>query len=438
MSGGEKAGDDLAARGVAREILSGVLRKHRSADDLFDMAVSALEPRDRAFVRLLTATTLRRLGQIDAALDVFLKKRPTESVMDVLRLGAAQLLFLDTPPHAAVATSVALAKRDHQKLAGLVNAVLRRISEKGKDIVAKQDAEKLSAQPWLWDSWLAAYGEPVTRGIAEVHFSEPPLDISLKEPSQAGEWRDKLAGKLLPTGTLRCSASGKVQNMDGFDEGAWWVQDAAAALPARIVIHALKTDGGTSVIDLCAAPGGKTAQLAAAGFDVTAVDIDGKRLERVHQNLGRLRLSAEVVTGDASSWRPKQLADAVLLDAPCSATGTIRRHPDLPFLKRPSDIPALHARQVALLQSACEMVRPGGAVLYSVCSLQPEERRRVVEEVLTAREDFTLEKIPPAAVGGESQFISPKGELRCLPCQWPEHGGLDGFYGALLRRSAVT
>ena len=430
-----KSSNDLAARGAACNVLAGVLRKHRRADDSFKTAVSALEPRDRAFARLLVATTLRRLGQVDAVLDVFLTKRPADQIIDVLRLGATQLLFLDTPPHAAVATAVTLAKRHHQRFAGLVNAVLRRVSDKGKAMVADQDAACLATPAWLWESWLAAYGEPVTRGSAETHLTEPPLDLSIKDRARANEWASRFGGRVLPTGTLRCKNAGRVQDLEGFAEGAWWVQDSAAALPVRVLLHALEAAVGKTVIDLCAAPGGKTAQLVAAGCTVTAVDVDAKRLERLHQNLSRLQIIANVVEGDAAVWRPPAPVDAVLLDAPCSATGTIRRHPDLPFLKRASDIAVLARTQRKLLAAAVEMVKPGGLILYSVCSLQPEERRQVVESVLADDGRLTMEKIPPAAVGGEIQFISPRGELRTLPCQWPERGGLDGFYGALLRRA---
>ena len=430
----DSSSDDVAARAAACNLLGSVLRKRHRADDSFDSAVKNLESRDRAFVRLLVATTLRRLGQVDAVLDEFLTKQPADEIVDILRLGTVQLLFLDTPPHAAVATAVTLAKRFHQRLGGLVNAVLRRVSEKGKAIVEKQDAARMATPAWLWESWIGAYGEPVTRGSAETHLTEPPLDLSINDVSHAAEWANRLGGRALPTGTVRLPNAGQIQNLEGFADGKWWVQDAAAALPARVLLHALEGGDGKTVIDLCAAPGGKTAQLASAGCHVTAVDIDVKRLERLRQNLGRLNLKAEVIEVNAESWRPPAPVDAVLLDAPCSATGTIRRHPDLPFLKRATDLPALAAIQRKLLLAAIEMVKPGGLILYSVCSLQPEERRQVIESVLAGDERVVLEKIPASAVNGEIQFISKRGELRCLPCQWPEHGGLDGFYGALLRR----
>jgi len=427
---------DVAARMAALGMLEGVFSRGMSTDDQFEQAVSRLEPRDRAFVRLLVATVLRRLGQIDMVLGNFVERRPPERVGNVLRLGTAQLLFLATPPHAAVATSVALVKQGHERHAGLVNAVLRRVSEKGPALLAGQNAAAVNTPMWLWTSWIAAYGEPAARATAEAHLGEPLLDMSLKDPAQTKEWAARLDAQVLPTGTLRRTAGGRIQDMEGFNDGAWWVQDAAAALPAKILLHALGESAGKNVIDLCAAPGGKTAQLAAAGCAVTAVDSSTERLELLHANLKRLNLNAEVVRADAVTWRPEALADGVLLDAPCSATGTIRRHPDLPYLKRAQDIAAFAALQTKLLASAAAMIRPGGFIFYSVCSLQPEERRPVVEAVLEANPELTRIKIAKEAVNGESQFIDHRGELRTLPSQWPELSGLDGFYGALLQRSA--
>ena len=427
--------NDLAARAAALGVLESVLRRNRSVDDSFESRVAALEPRDRAFVRLLVATTLRRLGQLDAVLATFVTRPPPERVADLLRLGAAQLLFLGTPAYAAVATTVALTKRDHGPLAGLVNAVLRRVVENGAALVAGHDAARLNTPHWLWNAWLAAYGEPATRATAEIHMAEPPLDLTLKDPATAADMAVRLEAAVLPMGNLRRHGTGRIQDLAGFAEGAWWVQDAAAALPAKILLHALGGGAGKEVLDLCAAPGGKTAQLSAAGCRVTAIDVAANRLRLLHGNLKRLGLTATVVAADALTWRPKELVDGVLLDAPCSATGTLRRHPDLPHLKRPDDIPQFVALQTKLLAAAAEMVRPGGFLFYSVCSLQPEERRPVIEAMLAANPSFAQIKIPTAAVAGESQFIAPGGELRTLPSQWPERGGLDGFYGALLQRT---
>jgi 16S rRNA (cytosine967-C5)-methyltransferase len=426
---------DVVARMAALDMLEGVFGRGTSTDDQFERAVSGLEPRDRAFVRLLVATVLRRLGQIDLVLGNFVERRPPERVGNVLRLGAAQLLFIATPPHAAVATSVALVKQGHERHAGLVNAVLRRVAEKGQALLAGQDAAAVNTPLWLWTSWIAAYGEPAARATAEAHLGEPLLDISVKDPAQIEAWAKRLEARVLPTGSLRRTAGGRIQDMEGFSEGAWWVQDAAAALPAKILLHALGESAGKTVIDLCAAPGGKTAQLAAAGCAVAAVDSSTERLELLRANLQRLNLCADVVRADAVTWRPASLADGVLLDAPCSATGTIRRHPDLPYLKRAQDIAGFAVVQAKLLAAAVQMVKPGGFIFYSVCSLQPEERRPVVEAALEANPGLTRVKIPKEAVNGESQFLDHRGELRTLPSQWPELSGLDGFYGALLQRS---
>lgn len=427
---------EIASRRAALAIVEGVFARRKSVDEQFDRAVASLEPRDRAFVRLLVATTLRRLGQIDLVLGNFIERRPPDAVTNVLRLGAAQLLFIAVPPHAAVATAVALVKEQNERHAGLVNAVLRRVSEKGPALIAVQDAAAINTPMWLWKSWIAAYGEPAARATGEAHLAEPLLDISLKDPGAREVWAARLEAQALPTGSLRRTAGGRIQDLPGFEEGAWWVQDAAAALPAKILMHALENPAGKNVIDLCAAPGGKTAQLAAAGCTVTSVDVSSERMAFLRANLKRLNLGAAVVTADALSWRPQALADAVLLDAPCSATGTIRRHPDLPYLKRGEDVAGYVELQTKLLAAALQMLKPGGLLFYSVCSLQPEERRPVIEALLAAQPALARIKISAAAVGGESQFIDHKGDLRTLPSQWPERAGLDGFYGALLQLQA--
>ena len=426
---------DIAARHAAYVLLHGALRSQRSVDEDFDHHVSGLDARNRAFVRLLVATTLRRLGQVDAVIAAFVNRKPPDRVTDLLRLGAAQLLFLDTPAYAAVGTTVALAKQGSSApQAGMVNAVLRRVSEKGREITAAQDAAKLNTPPWLWTAWVAAYGEPAARATAEAHLHEAALDFSLKNPDESTDWAKRLEATPLPTGSLRRTGGGRITELDGFAEGAWWVQDAAAALPAKILLHALGGGAGKTVIDLCAAPGGKTAQLAAAGCSVTAVDMVADRLSLLRENLTRLKLSANVVRADARSWRPDALADGVLLDAPCSATGTIRRHPDLSHLKRPTDPARFATLQAELLTAAAQMVKPGGYVFYSVCSLQAEERKAVVAAVIEQGAPLSPIKIAADAVSGESQLITPAGELRTLPSQWSELGGLDGFYGALFQR----
>ncbi len=425
---------ELASRTAALNLLQAVLQKHRSIDDAFDAAARGLEPRDRAFVRLLAATTLRRLGQIDDVLMGFVAKEPPPDVRDLLRLGAAQLLFLGTAPHAAVATTVDLVKPKYGRLSGLANAVMRRVADQGAGLVAAQDAAKLNTPGWLWDSWVAAYGDPAARATAEAHLHEAPLDLSVKDPASAADWAQKLGGVVLPTGTVRLPKGGKVQDLTGFAEGAWWVQDAAAALPAKILLHAFAQHGPQQIGDICAAPGGKSAQLAAAGHQVTAVDISAQRLGLLEENLKRLHLEGRSIAADALAWRPETLFDGLLLDAPCSATGTIRRHPDLPFLKRPTDLAGFVATQTALLKAAVAMVKPGAPIVYSVCSLQPEERKAVIDAV-SAEAHLARLKIPAAAIAGENQFLTRDGELRTLPSQWGELGGLDGFYGVLLQRT---
>ncbi|MCH7866044.1 MAG: MFS transporter [Proteobacteria bacterium] len=421
-------------RMVALDLLSAVLRRKRRLDEAAwdHPALAGLDGRDRAFVRVLTATTLRRLGQIDACIDLALEKplpRKASGVHDLLRLGICQLIFLDTPAHAAVATAVDMAQDRgfgaHKKL---VNAVLRRIGREGPKMAETQDAARLNTPDWLWDSWAAAYGEATCRRIAEAHLSEAPLDITVKK--DAAGWAAKLDAQILPTGSLRRRAGGAIDGLPGFKEGAWWVQDAAAALPAKL----LGDVSGKHVIDLCAAPGGKTAQLALKGARVTAIDRSEKRLARLGENLQRLGLEAERITADAATWRPAEPADAVLLDAPCSATGTIRRHPDVARLKTPDDVSRLTAVQDRLLAAAVEMVRPGGVLVYCSCSLQPVEGVDRIESLIGTGAPVTRIPVTPDDVGGLADVVSADGDLRSLPCHMDGESGMDGFYAARLKR----
>jgi len=412
-----------------------VLEQKRPLDEVLDAnpARENLAPRDRAFARLLVATTLRRLGQIDRVIECCLDKplpRRAVAVRQLLRLGICQLLFLGTPPHAAVDTTVELiaTRGGEAGFKGLINAVLRRVDRERATWLEKAADPSLNVPTWLWESWVAAYGRERAGEIAAAHLREPPLDLTAK--GDALPWRDRLGATLLPTGSLRLPLDGLVESLPGFDEGAWWVQDAAATLPARL----LGEIGGQRVIDLCAAPGGKTAQLAAAGADVIAVDRSAARLERLQRNLTRLGLSATTVVADAGVWQPDRPADAVLLDAPCSATGTIRRHPDVPWLKRPEDVAKLAALQARLLQAAIAMVRPGGTIVFCTCSLQPEEGPGQIAALL--RTDAPVERLPiqPSEIGGLDSLIDANGDLRTLPCHLSEEGGIDGFYAARLRR----
>ncbi len=426
--------DDLAPRALAVDLLSAVLRRQRPLDDVFEarIAGSRLEGRDRGFVRLLVATTLRRLGQIDALIAGVLDRPGTlkPAVEDLLRLGVAQLLFLGTPAHAAVNTTVALAGAEPQTLPykKLLNALMRRLGREGGALIAAQDAPRLNTPDWLWTSWLAAYGPDGARAIAAAHLIEAPLDLTVKDPAEAAAWAAKLEADILPSGGLRRGAGGAVPDLPGFAEGGWWVQDAAASLPAPL----LGPVRGRLVYDLCAAPGGKTAQLAAAGARVVAVDRAAPRLVRLEANLARLGLAVETVTADAAGWRPAELADALLLDAPCSATGTIRRHPDIPRLKDAADVAKLAALQKRLLAHAVTLLRPGGTLVYTVCSLQPEEGEAQIAALLAEGAPLRRHPVRPEEIGGLAGAITAEGDVRTLPSHLGERGGMDGFYIARL------
>ena len=394
----------------AFDLLAAVLVRHRSLED----ALHALPPgeaRDRAAAHRLAAAVLRRAGSLDAVLEPHLRRAPPDPVRQVLRLGAAQLLLLDTPAHAAVATSVALARaRGLAPFTGLVNAVLRRVAESGAATLAELDPPRLDTPPWLWASWGAD-----ARAIATAHATEAPLDLTVRGEPPPG-------GMRLPTGSVRYPAGTRVTDLPGFADGQFWVQDAAAALPALL----LAPRAGERIADLCAAPGGKAAQLAAAGAEVFAVERDGQRLHRLHENLARLRLPATVIQADATRWQPPALFDAVLLDAPCSATGTIRRHPDIPHLKRQTDVTNSAAQQHALIASAAGMLRPGGRLIYAVCSLQPEEGPEAMDTLRAAglhHAPFTPDELATIA-----EARTADGCLRTHPGLWPTLGGIDGFF----------
>ncbi len=405
-------------RGVAFDILVAVTERRRPLEEALDgadPAGSGVPARDRAAAHRLAATVLRRMGTLDAVLEPFLAKAPPPRVRLALMMGAAQLLFLDTPPHAAVGTVVSLVReRGLAPFAGLVNAVLRRVAGAGTAALDGLDGPRLDVPAWLWSSW----GRDA-RPIAEALGREAPLDLTLAPGAAMPE-----NALLLPTGSVRLPAGTRVAELPGYEEGAFWVQDAAAALPARL----LAPLPGERIADLCAAPGGKTAQLAAAGARVSAIERDSGRLHRLRQNLSRLRLETETIEADAGLWRPSEPLDAVLLDAPCSATGTVRRHPDVLRLKRAADLGPLVDGQDRLLAAAAGMLRPGGRLVYAVCSLQPEEGPQRAEAAIR----FGLQPDPftPDELSALPEARTPEGWLRTHPGLWAERGGMDGFFVA--------
>jgi 16S rRNA (cytosine967-C5)-methyltransferase len=421
----------IPARRVALDVLDRVLGQQRPFDETFagHPALAGLSLRDRAFARLLLTTTLRRLGQIDAVLARFVETPPRSATIgNLLRLGAAQLLFLETPPHAAVAETVALCAHRHRSVTGFANAVLRRIARAGKACLEGQNAARLNTPNWLWDSWTAAYGEARVEAIATMHLDEPPLDLTIGHDLAA--WAQRLDATVIFDHTVRRAVGGQVEQLPGYADGAWWVQDAAAALPARL----FGDIGDRAVTDLCAAPGGKAAQLFARGARVTAVEISPKRAKRLRGNLARLQLEAEVVVADALEWRPPAPQAAVLVDAPCTATGTIRRHPDIAWHKSPADVARMAELQGRLLAAAIDMVAPGGLVVYASCSLQPEEGQEVIAGALQAGLPIDRVPVEPAELASLAVDITAEGDVRTLPCHLAEQGGLDGFYIARLRK----
>ena len=396
------------------------------------------DPRDRALARSIATAALRRLGTIRKALAQRLEKglpRRSGMLEWTLVAGAAQLLFLDTPDHAAVDLAVRAARGEAASapFAGLVNAVLRGVARDRAAILAASDPLDDDTPAWLAARWRATYGDEAARAIAAAHRCEPTLDLSVK--SDAAGWAERLGGTVLPTGSVRLDSHRPVVELEGYAEGEWWVQDAAAALPARL----LGARAGLRVVDLCAAPGGKSAELAAAGALVTAVDRSAERLKVLAANFERLKLHAEVVVADALAYESEPF-DAALVDAPCSSTGTIRRHPDVACLKRATELPGLVKLQSQLLDKAVALTSPGGPIVYCTCSLEPEEGEAQITALLRRNPDVRRAPIAPAEVGGLAECLTPAGELRTMPFHmWgddPRRSGLDGFFAARLVKTA--
>lgn len=435
----------LPSRRVAARLLAAVVDTRTSLDGLTDRGhghpeFRALEPRDQALVKAILTVALRRRGTIEAVIAACIEKPlpgGAASLRHILHVGAAQILFLDVPDAAAVDLAVSQADADprSQRFAKLVNAVLRRIARERDALLAAVDDPRLDTPAWLFQRWAAAYGEAEAERIAAIHRVPAPLDFTARrDPASVAA---AIGGEVLPTGTVRLSGGeGLVGDLPGFAAGDWWVQDAAAALPARLFGDL----AGARAADLCAAPGGKTAQLAAAGARVTALDISASRLRRLKENFARLKLEAETEVGDLAAFRPAEPFDAVLLDAPCSSTGTIRRHPDVAWTKTAEEVEKLAGVQARMLRQAAGLVAPGGLLVFSNCSLDPVEGEDVARAFLAEHKEFELEPVRPDEVPGLGAAVTAEGFLRTTPAMLAretlEASGLDGFFAARLRRRA--
>lgn len=421
------------AREVAAGSLNTILGRQSTLDDaLFEHpGYSGLSQRDKAFTRLLVTTVLRRKGQIDKVLSSFLAKMPPGYVMNALRVGTAQILYLGTPPHAAVGETVAQVKASKKftKMAGLVNAVLRKVVAEGRKKLALTGPQD-NLPDWVRKSWVKDYGRSQTGRIARQLMEIPPLDITVK--SGVNEWARTLGGQAIGLNTVRVQDAGHIPDLPGFDTGEWWIQDFAASIP----VHMLGDIKNLKIADICAAPGGKTLQLAAGGADVTAIDKSEKRLSRVSENLKRTQLKANIICADAVDWMEKsdEFFDIILIDAPCSATGTFRRNPDVLYNKKPRQINALNKIQKNLLHTATSRLKPNGTILYCTCSLQSTEGEMIIDDFLEQNNDFKAVPLPQNIVNIDQSFATMSDYLRILPHVMSEIGGMDGFFAATLKK----
>lgn len=430
----------LPARDAAYKILCDVLLKNTPLDQIIAThpKITPLEPRDRNLARMIIMTALRHKGQMDdiinRARDNAADIRP-EKIRILLYVGITQLLFMDIPDHAAVDTTVQLADQERlTRQKGLVNAILRRTTREGQKWLSKQDAVQTNIPQYLLSAWIEDYGLSIAADIAKASLKEAAMDITLKKEADIKEWAEKLSGDILPSGSLRLKSAGDVTQLEGFELGTWWVQDASAALPAKLLGNELT---GQNIVDLCAAPGGKTAQIAAAGANVTAVDRSANRLRRLDENMERLGFtkSVKTVVADGVSWKPPAPVDAVLLDAPCSATGTIRRHPDVMHLKSDTDINRLAMLQENLLNNMPNILKSGGILIYCTCSLQKKEGEEQVQKFLDKNADFQTVPVKAEELGNLENIITPEGWVRVLPTNLSDQGGMDGFFIARLKKA---
>jgi 16S rRNA (cytosine967-C5)-methyltransferase len=431
----------LAARVAAATIIIDVVQGGHTLDDRFTVdstlsRLNGLDDRDRSLTRSITTVALRRLGTIRLALSQLVEKglpRNCGPLEWILITAAAQILFLDVPDHAAVDLAVRATRLDPKSapFASLVNGVLRNLIRRRDEFLDQSDPLEDDIPHWLSSRWRRIYGEDRAQAIAAAYRDEPTLDITVK--SDPAFWAEKLDGRVLPTGSVRLRTHKPIRELDGFAEGGWWVQDAAAALPALL----LEARPGLRVLDLCAAPGGKTAQLAMTGAQVTALDRSAERLKVLSANLERLKLEATIAVGDATAFKAEPF-DAILVDAPCSATGTARRSPDVLWTKKPGDISALAAIQTRILDRAVTLLKPDGRLVYCTCSLEPEEGEAQINALLRRNPDVARERIDPIALGLPAEAVTQEGDLRLLPYFLPNDDarqrGLDGFFIACLKR----
>ncbi len=418
----------LAPRRAAVQLLDAVLEEGQLLSDLLPKAVDHLPPDERARAGRLAATTLRWMDRADRILGPYLTKRPPPTILNVLRLGAVEMCVDGAAAHGVVNSSVEIARagKHTQRLSGLVNAVLRKVAADGPEKWATLPAPQMPK--WLRKPLIADYTKATVMAMELAHSRGAPLDLTVK--SDAKGWAEKLNGTVLDTGSVRLKGSAQVSALEGFEEGEWWVQDAAAALPAKL----LNAKPGERVLDLCAAPGGKTMQLAAVGADVTSLDSSAPRMERLSQNLERTRLTAKTVVADVLNYEDAPF-DAILLDAPCTATGTIRRHPDLPYAKNSDGFPALFRVQEKMLDRALRLLKPGGRLVFCTCSLLFDEGEEQVKDVLARHARLRVDR----AAGGIANLPrgwAVQGGLRTRPDYWSEQGGMDGFFMTLLRKPA--
>ncbi|MEE2705222.1 MAG: RsmB/NOP family class I SAM-dependent RNA methyltransferase [Pseudomonadota bacterium] len=423
---------NLNTRLAVHKLFTKTIRQKVFLRDIFDLYTKGFMHSDKAFVKLLTMATIRHLGQIDDILVRYVVRKPSKIVEDILRIGIAQILFLRTPHYAAVNTSVELSKRlGCSGVSGFINSVLRSVIRDEKNILSEEINLLINTPQWLSEHIINDYGVIEAEKIAMAHLSEPDLDLTFKHNSMIKTFLSEVDGIMLPGGSVRVKNQGIVTKLPGYKKGLWWIQDAAAAVPVKLLSRFLKSSA--SVLDVCAAPGGKTSQLLSLGFDVTSIDISPERTKILKQNLKRLSLSSKIIINNFLKWEAEDRFDAVLIDAPCSSTGTIRRHPDIPYIKSNKDIFQLIELQKKMILKGYDYVKPGGYLLYSNCSILKKEGEYLID-TLTKEYNMSLLPIKDKTDDFESSWVDSKGTIRVLPSFWESFGGVDGFFVALLQK----